>query len=828
MHIKNVTLEMSLKPFKQTDDAYITSIIEKLFDQWYALTKHADMASVLLWTADGSEILDYRGSMDDELEWARYVGGATRKMALNPNDPDHIGLHSRPYLYMDNPPVITYGMLRHIVHKLKEIGTRRLGKPVRVGATFDPGPEFAKSSFKYERHPEICCGDTMGASSFVCAHTVLNGDTVAYAGYPDGIPDKTPFGVFFGRQSQHFLTDLGFDYIWFSNGFGFGTETWGMRGTIFDGEQFHIEKVDAVQKDILAFWQYFRQECPTFRIETRGTNLATGCDLASDAVSLKQIYEGGFNMLPPPNSPWAAINGDFGIELAGHMSRICELPDEDYPFRYYPHDPWWMNSPWLDRYGREAHDIYLPLALTRLDGSGKTHPPNNIQFLTVDNSLGGIPDQVPNEVIPHILAALAVSPDAPSPLVWVYPFDEYHEWARSERINEVFFGDWFMRGAIAQGFPLNTVVSTGNFLSIMQQKADFFAGSVLVSPIPNAGSEVESRLLEIIQAGGQVLLYGSLLHAGAALLDALHLRHAEPIFGQLQISLANHIDTLHQGSFPQQIIHRSIMNAGGIGEVLQSDENPSLTVCATVSDGVQTRVAALTQQNAHGGLLGWVRGTISSGIEPDQRLPAADDLKTTFSGESLMRILLAQFGYAIQLHKFSADARTPLTLVHRHVNAFYFSGFTPDTTVQIKLCFPQGAPLLLGFETYIEDGFSTYHMPRAWHRECRVFVNQQKATVVSCVEIPAVSYWGKRKIAVRGLENATVRFYPESGFEQTTKVLLNAKDPYVIGEPVESALRHDSSGRYIEVINASGTLIFAWDLPQKSSAEVHQLTAIYQ
>ena len=171
--------------------------------------------------------------------------------------------------------------------------------------------------------------------------------------------------------------------------------TLGRTGAIFDGEDFHTEAVTQIEEDLLSFWRFFRQECPHFPIETPGTDLSTGIDLSTDGVPLKAIYQGGFGILPPPNSPWAAINGDFGIELIGHMSRICELPERDYPFRFYVHDPWWMNSPWLDRYGHEPHDIYLPLALTRLDETGATQPPGHIQFLTVDNSLGGIPIKRP-------------------------------------------------------------------------------------------------------------------------------------------------------------------------------------------------------------------------------------------------------------------------------------------------------------------------------------------------------------------------------------------------------------------------------------------------
>ena len=45
--------------------------------------------------------------------------------------------------------------------------------------------------------------------------------------------------------------------------------------------------------------------------------------------------------------------------------------------------------------------------------------------------------------------------------MWVYPFDEYqeHDLRPQPRLEEPFFADWFMRAAINNGFPLNTVVS---------------------------------------------------------------------------------------------------------------------------------------------------------------------------------------------------------------------------------------------------------------------------------------------------------------------------------------------------------------------------------
>ena len=54
-----VNLEMSIKPFKKTDTEYIRKVCSKIFHQWYPLLKNRKVISVMLWVADGSEILDY-------------------------------------------------------------------------------------------------------------------------------------------------------------------------------------------------------------------------------------------------------------------------------------------------------------------------------------------------------------------------------------------------------------------------------------------------------------------------------------------------------------------------------------------------------------------------------------------------------------------------------------------------------------------------------------------------------------------------------------------------------------------------------------------------
>ena len=271
-----------------------------------------------------------------------------------------------------------------------------------MGDTFDTGYEFAKSPFRYERHPEILYSDHTWKNTFLCSYAKLHADDVPYAGYPNGIPEGLPFGTFFGRQAEHFLRDLGFDFIWFSNGLGFTREYWTTVGPVFNGERFIPEAMDFVQKSALEFWDLFTAEC-SFPIETRGTNMTMGIDMATDAVPLGAIYKKNPTMLPPPNSPWAALNGDYGLEIAGYLSRIAELPAQRYLFRYYLHDPWWANSPWYDRYNGMPHDIYLPLACARIDENGKVQTPTDLSFLTIDNSFGEMPDSCVNEPIPHLL-----------------------------------------------------------------------------------------------------------------------------------------------------------------------------------------------------------------------------------------------------------------------------------------------------------------------------------------------------------------------------------------------------------------------------------------
>jgi hypothetical protein len=802
---------MSFKPFKSNEQDYIEAVCKEMFSQWKELLDKADIISILLWTSDGSEILEYKGNMDETFEWAKYIGGANPRMGWNEEqDPKRINLHATYYLYTEEPPSFTYGQYKRIIEIIKRIGYVITGKPIRVGATFDPGPEFAKSDFKYCRHNEICVGESMGKSSMVCCYARLQEDKESYAAYPQGIPEGTPFGTFFGRQSQIFMRDMGFDYLWLSNGFGFGTETWGMIGATFDREHFYEEKMEKVQDNIIEFWKLFRREC-NYRVETRGTNMTLGVDLASDAVNLKNIYQGGFDILPPCNSPWAAINGDYGIELAGYLSRMAELPvEEEYIYRFYVHDPWWMNSPWLDRYERQPHDIYLPLATARIDKNGEVSLPSYLSFLTIDNCLGDMPRQCPNEIIPHILEAMNTAPDGLAPLIWVYPFREYNDML-SGRASKAFFEDMYMRGAINHGLPLSMVVSTDNFIHSIITDPEKYMGCVLVLPVPVMGEMINSHIIYLIERGQKVLLYGSLEGADNALLKFLGLRLEESIEGEMELSMVLTPDVSRDGQYPKEIRVNKVLSDGGMNVILDEKSNACPEVLARIKQKDQERIAGIYRalEEWQGGAVVWLRG--SNGGEFTSGGANISDYSSAevYPIENLARLAMQRFGIIIRYEKQVQGSREPITMISRNENAFYFSGYCPDTTVRIKLKYPLGAPLLLGSETYLEEGCSVYTHPRAWHKECRVFVNQEDDGIISCREIAPVSFYMYRRIEVKGLKNAKVTIFPRKGFEDKTEVLVNPVGPLIVGEDHKQSKVKTQLGSVIVLENITGTIVIS-------------------
>lgn len=813
----NVTLELSLKPFTDATPATMRRVIATLLEQWRPLYREAEQVSFLLWSSDGTELLDYNADLDATFDPARYIGRANSTGNVD-GDPEGLAIHSKPYLYRDGAGVFTYRWLQELVATMKSLGRELSGKRIRVGTTFDPGPEFALSDFKYARHPEICLGKTMGRASFACCYTSLHAEARSYAGFPQGIEEGLSFGTFLGRQTQHFTRDLGFDYVWFSNGFGFGMETWALNGALFDGTSFDTQKSAAgLRAAMLEFWTNFRRECPNLPVETRGTNLSSGIDLSSDAVPLKDIYR-DYGIVAPPNSPWAAINGDLGLELMGWMSHIAELPPTGtFPFRFYIHDPWFLNSPWLDRYCRQPHDIYLPLSVARLDAEARVQDPDSIEFLTVDDSRGRMPDQVPLEVIPHIQEAWRSRPDTAGPFVWIYPFDLYHAWTfdQQERIGEPFFGDWLIRNAINDGFPLNTVISEENFARVSAQNAAALATSILVTHAPAPESATSRLLLRHVQNGGKAILYGSLVHSDPKLREALSLQSQPPLAGELRVTLSEEARRLGDvASYSAKLVHIDSLSGGGLTEALRQIDDASTAVLAKAENGAGSRALSVLRRDPAwaGGALGWIRGSINRGAAADKygHIFHPQTGAESFPTHALFRTVVSALGYEVSFRKRLPGDSSPIQTLARHRNSYRFSGYQPNATVETRLRLPLGCPLFIGTDTLIESGRSVFRFSRAWRHECRLFVDQPDG-VVSVTEIPTQLPWRQRSLLVRGLIDATLRFLPDTAAPAAeVSILRQPRYPYLTGEFLPLRRTESPSGPLLETSGVSGDVLIAW------------------
>jgi len=160
--------------------------------------------------------------------------------------------------------------------------------------------------------------------------------------------------------------------------------------------------------------------------------------------------------------------------------------------------------------------------------------------------------------------------------------------------------------------------------------------------------------------------------------------------------------------------------------------------------------------------------------------------------------------------KITPSRRPSLFTISRNRNSFWFSGFTPDTTVGLALRTPMGVPLFSHGETRLQSGSGVYHLPRAWHEECRIFLDGQKEGVVSCREQVPGSHGITRRLLVSGLKNATVRFYPVPGAEMKTTFLARPVRPYMTGDWKNPIHHHDERGSFLELHDITDTLLISW------------------
>lgn len=814
--LRRVTLEMSLKPFTSMEPQAIEAVCAEVLRQWQPLVGMADSCSMLLWIADGSEILTWDGDLRREIEWARYIGFANEECF------GHIKDRSDPKIaipYTEDPARITYGDLQTIVAAFKRVAAERYGVRMEVGATFDAGPEFAYSDFKYKLHPEINRAELGGQYislkadyTVVCSWSSLKADDVRYAAYPDGIPEGTPFGQFLGRQCASFLPTLGFDYIWFSNGFALSYFPWTYLGANYNGTQLPLADYRELADKIMSFWDAFKRECPDYRTELRGTNYGTGMDLAKDCIPMLELYDKKYIELPPPNSPWGALNFDFGLEMTGYMSRIAHLPGTTYPYRFYANDPWFWQNPWRDLYDREPHDIYCPLSAARVNAEGQLEGPGIVEILTIDTEKGELLEDCPIEIVPHIKRAFKDAPDEPGLLTWVYPFRELHATMAESSGNapDAFFNDWFVRHAINQGLPVNTVLSTDNLYAMEASAIRKLADTILFTSAFWVKGKPARFLADYVRGGGKVLLYGAV--EDPLLLELLNLDMSHGLEGDFALSVNLPEDTIaseaEEGKTKGRLLrHEPLLSGGGLREVVRDSADPYTAIGAMASRNGQERVFAVSRSAPEwsGGRIGWIRGSLPIKPSGVTHLPRRQEPE--FADSSVIaRYMLAHFGYTLLQMKHERNASAALSFVSRHDNAYLFTGCKQDTSVSLRMRFPDGVPVITGQTAVIGVGAATVAFDRTFHDECRVFVNQTESSRVACREnqpFPTPNKRTVRQITVSNLRGADVTIYPPLAALRSGRVEVKNGNSYL-------DLSGKGTDNRIRLSDITGTIDISW------------------
>jgi hypothetical protein len=797
--LERVTLETSLKPFKRIDPASIRATCREAFRQWKPLCDIADRVAVMLWTGDGSEILEWRGELDDPLPWALSIGfcneGARGLYPFPSAQPRHD--------YIDDLPAMTYATLRDIIATFKQVGRTEFGLDVMVGATVDPGPEFVESDFKYVRHrelfrggPEAPFGPTVG---FICAYARLQAEDRAYAGFPDGVPEGTSFGTFLGRQFRSFGQAMGFDYLWLSNGMGFSHYPWYYVGENFEGHRFGCVDYSEERERVLSFWRDLANEIPDVPLELRGTNYPMGLDIAAHCVSFPDIYDIGNIVNPPVNPPWGSR--DLGMEVVAHLSRIAELPAGTYAVRHYLNDPWFYANPWWDYYNREPFDFYVLWVCSRVNGEGEVERSRFIELLTIDTEQGELNEDTALETIPHMRRAVSMAPDAPGLLTLVYPYREFHELAREspEEVGLAYFADLYLRSAVQNGLPLNTVISTDGLTKVLDSNPNALRDTILVALAPRADWDLSAQITQWVQSGGKAMLFGPLAEASDGLRGLLGVSLADPIDGELTAETTLAGDSFTAGEDPPAaFVHRSALSGGPITEVTEND-----SARAVAGAGARQRTVALVRAVAawNGGAVAWARGSLPLSFRKGSVDPGGADNRTELDTSVWLRYLLGELGYQLVQRRHGAAARCIYAFVSRRDNAFIFTGHKPDGTASLLLRFPQGPPLLTERDARLQDGMAEYFLDRSYQHECRVFVDQASDALLTCKEQQHPT-GTSRRLLVSGLSRATVTLYPSVAAVQAESVELSG--------PQDIEVRYDKGARCLTVAGVTGNLMVTW------------------
>ncbi len=778
----------------------------KIYSNWETLIGRFDEIGLLLWVGDGNEILEWSGDHGDEVSWGSTIGFSNYNLH-EVYDPAVVGYGMQKAVpYKEKIPVLLYSDLKNIISCLRKTFSIRSGKRIWIGATIDPGPEFANADFKLVRHPECLVSKELRKKfpvpmRFMTHQAVMHGDKFRYAAFSKGLPEGIGMGEFLGKQLKYAFKDLGYDYVWFSNGFGFSHSPWCDRGEVFDGKTFDRSEADRQLKKHSRFWTEFRKAFPECRIEVRGTNYSVGMDISTDATSHRLVREKGKIATLPPNLP--NLSEAVGLEMTVFMSRNCKSGADKFLFRYYLNDPWFMSNPWYDRYCRDPYDIFCPLTISRVNADGKISVPDSFSILTIDTERGELIKDEAAEVTGYFVRAFNEMPDIPAPIILVYPYDEYHDILEKKKDSLAipFAHDWYLTQSITGGMPLNTVMSTDTFVKL--KKDGCLPEAVFVMPVPEKDWSYGKILCSFVKTGGKVLLYGSLKNASAELLGMLGIKLGKELEGDFKVEKVDGIDVYpNTKSDTRPLCHRAISSGGGISEI-SSGSN----VLISLSQKGEKRAYAVSVSGKpwKGGAISWIRGTASFDPAAKPANPVFDNASKYQTPGSWMRIMLSKLGWTISNIKPDGNERDAYVFIKRFDNAFYFAGHKPDAAVRFKINTPHGAPVFSETETVIdkeECALDTFG--KTFYNEVRLFVKMKEGKVHAKESPTQIGF--RRQTGYHGFKNADIRIFP--GKSAVAKRRLDVFSRFWEQERVK--LEFNEKEKCFELRNYTGELHITW------------------
>ena len=72
--LNRVVLEIGLRPFDNMSLREIERVCRHALSSWSKLIEQGETISVLFWTGNGDEIVQFDGNMNKEVNWGKYIG----------------------------------------------------------------------------------------------------------------------------------------------------------------------------------------------------------------------------------------------------------------------------------------------------------------------------------------------------------------------------------------------------------------------------------------------------------------------------------------------------------------------------------------------------------------------------------------------------------------------------------------------------------------------------------------------------------------------------------------------------------------------------------